>query len=79
MPPPDRKKIDRLWQKNGGQRHVLENRVNGVDTPYYWDYEDTRVDDKTTRTVQRHRQPSVLDHDGLHYTKDEHTCTYIDL
>jgi hypothetical protein len=75
------KKIDevvRVYQVNGNLRHALSNSVNGVDTPYYFDIEEDRIDAKTVKIIKRHTNPSVRDHDGLRYTKIEITCTDVD-
>lgn len=69
----------RVWEKNGSIRRVISNQENGVDNqPYYWEIEDSEINEKTTRSVQRHTRPEARNRNGLVFSKIEVTCTYTD-
>ena len=70
--------VERVMEKQGNVRHAISNKVNGEDKPYYWETEEVSIDEKITRRVQRHLNPSVRDRNGIHYTQIEITCLETD-
>jgi hypothetical protein len=68
----------RIWEKNGRTRRVLSNLEDGIEKPYHWEIEDTEIDQKTSRSFQRHTNPGVRNRNGLVFSKIEITCTYTD-
>ena len=70
--------IERVNVKEGNTRRTISNRVNGVETPYYWISEGSYVSDKVYKAVDRHSKPEVKNTGDKSFRKIEQTCTYTD-
>ena len=70
--------FDRVWQKAGNIRRIVSNKVNGEEKPYQWAVETIVLDERRTKTIQRHTNPSERNSDDRKYSKIEITCTYTD-
>lgn len=74
----DRRSIERVIRKEGTQRRVISNRVNGVEQPYYWLSEGWWEGDKKYVWINRHTNPSVRNTSVREYVSVTQTCTTIE-
>lgn len=73
-------KIERIYEKqgDGSSQKVLSNKVNGVDTPYYWDVKTNDLSEKNYVFIYTHNNPSALNKDTKKFLSYTITCTYTD-
>lgn len=67
--------IERTSVLENGKRVITSNKVNGVETPYYWQ-NTTENRGKETIITSKHSNPSVLNKNGRSYSKYEVICSY---
>ena len=65
-------------KKRGNLLRSLYNKVNGQEKPFNWTTETIQINERQTKIIQRHTNPSVRDSGERKYTKIEITCTYTD-